>query len=91
MTQRAARVFPPLTAACWLDWRVRDPVHQPLKLGVGDAARLDGVDPWLRHLLNEFINAPIIRFLETLTGIPSLIPDPYFSVGACIKPCRAAN
>jgi Rps23 Pro-64 3,4-dihydroxylase Tpa1-like proline 4-hydroxylase len=37
--------------------------------------------PPLRSLFYSFNSAPFIRFLENLTGITGLIPDPYFSGG----------
>jgi Rps23 Pro-64 3,4-dihydroxylase Tpa1-like proline 4-hydroxylase len=33
------------------------------------------------HLLYQFNSAPFLRFLEVLTGIENLIPDPYFYGG----------
>src|SRR5262245_889651 len=77
----AAHVFPESNAECWLDWRVRDTVHQPRKQGIGDASRLSGVDSWLRQLLYEFNGAAFVRAIETLTCISGLIPDPYYYGG----------
>lgn len=37
--------------------------------------------PALRHLLNEFNGAVFVDFLEELTGIVGLIPDPHFIGG----------
>ncbi len=41
-----------------------------------------GVSPLLRHLLSEFNSMAFLEFLERLTGIEGLIPDPHFSGGA---------
>jgi hypothetical protein len=37
--------------------------------------------PLLRHALWMFNSGPMIRFLEKLTGIAGLLPDPYFAGG----------
>lgn len=37
--------------------------------------------PFTRHLLQEFNSQTFLQFLETLTGIEGLIPDPYFEGG----------
>ena len=34
-----------------------------------------------RYLFYTFNSGPFLRFLEALTGIPALLPDPYFSGG----------
>ena len=38
-------------------------------------------DPFLRNIFSAFNSAPMLQFLEKLTGIEGLIPDPYFSGG----------
>ncbi len=43
--------------------------------------QLDEIPPAARLLLHEFNSPPALRFLETLTGIPRLIPDPYLRGG----------
>lgn len=40
-----------------------------------------GVSPTLRHILNEFNSRAFLEFLETLTGISGLIPDPHLNGG----------
>jgi Rps23 Pro-64 3,4-dihydroxylase Tpa1-like proline 4-hydroxylase len=37
--------------------------------------------PYLKSVFNTFNSAPMLQFLEKLTGIQGLIPDPYFSGG----------
>lgn len=37
--------------------------------------------PFIRHMLGEFNSSIFLHFLETLTGIPLLISDPYFEGG----------
>lgn len=77
----AARTFPRVDDPVWLDWRVRDRVHQPLKQGIGDAARLGRAHPLLQGLLMALNSSPVIRFVEKLTGIADLIPDPHLAGG----------
>ncbi|MBV8652474.1 MAG: 2OG-Fe(II) oxygenase [Alphaproteobacteria bacterium] len=36
-------------------------------------------DPYCRNLFGFFNSAPVLQFLEGLTGIAGLIPDPYFN------------
>lgn len=73
--------FPTPDHPAWLDWRNRDTVHQPKKLGIGNASRMEMVSPILQHLMFNFQSHAFIRFLETLTGIPKLLPDPHFNGG----------
>lgn len=37
--------------------------------------------PYLKTVFNAFNSAPMLQFLEKLTGIQGLIPDPYFAGG----------
>ena len=37
--------------------------------------------PYLKAVFNAFNSAPMLQFLEKLTGIEGLIPDPYFTGG----------
>ncbi|CAM3909013.1 hypothetical protein VA7868_01142 [Vibrio aerogenes CECT 7868] len=77
----ALKAFPKPTSDIWLDWTKRDTVHQPKKQGIGHASRLKGVDPDLLTLLHAFNAYPFLNFLEKLTGIKGLLPDPYFNGG----------
>jgi hypothetical protein len=43
---------------------------------------VETLSPAVRALFHSFNSAPFIGFLEQLTGINGLIPDPYFSGGA---------
>ncbi|HYM00748.1 MAG TPA: 2OG-Fe(II) oxygenase [Blastocatellia bacterium] len=73
--------FPKPDADIWLDWRKRDIEHQPLKQGIGHAERLELADPFLHQVILAFNSYPLINFLEILTGIKGLIPDPHLSGG----------
>ena len=79
--ERLLKVFPEKDSPVWLDWRNRDVVHQPKKLGIGHAKRLTDVSPWLQNMLDAFNSYPFLSFLEQLTGIGKLLPDPYFHGG----------
>lgn len=73
--------FPDSTSPIWLDWKQRDIVHQPKKQGIGHASRLTEVSPYLLNMLSAFNSYPFLNFLEKLTGIEKLLPDPYFHGG----------
>ena len=73
--------FPPPHAPFWFDWKSGDTVNQPRKQGLGHIARLEGADPFLFSVLFAFNSYPFIHFLETLTGIDGLIPDPHYHGG----------
>lgn len=75
------RLFPKPSSEIWFDWTKRDTVHQPKKQGIGHASRLKEVDPELLNLLNSFNSYPFLNFLEKLTGISKLLPDPYLHGG----------
>jgi hypothetical protein len=70
-----AEVFPSATDAHWIR---RDHVEQAARLGQLQRKGFEGVHGALRHLLSEFSGMAFIDFLETLTGIEGLIPDPHF-------------
>ena len=78
---RLLRAFPDTRARQWLDWKKRDTLHQPGKQGIGHASRLDGASPYLHNMLYAFNSYPFLRFLEILTGIGKLLPDPHFHGG----------
>jgi len=77
----ALKHFPPPDASLWLDWKQRDTIHQPKKLGVGSAQRLSYASPTLQHILFTLNSYAMLEFLETLTGIEGLISDPHFTGG----------
>jgi len=77
VAERLLSVFPPPEAPLWLDWTERDTVHQPRKQGLGNAERLEGADPFIHHVLSSLNSYQMIRFLEELTSIGSLSPDPH--------------
>lgn len=78
---RILEVFPDQDSPVWLDWKQRDTVHQPRKQGIGHASRLRDVSPYLQSVLTAFNSYPFLNFLEQLTGIEKLLPDPHFYGG----------
>ncbi len=72
--------FPTPDHPVWLDWRKRSP-HQYGKQGPGDCSKFDSLDPLFRLALQEFNAAPFLKYLEDLTGVKKLLPDPYFKGG----------
>lgn len=78
--QFLARRFPVPEHPVWLDWRNRSP-HQYGKQGAGGSDNFHLLDPEFRFALNEFNSAYFLQFLERLTGMPGLLPDPYFTGG----------
>ena len=75
-----ANHFPKADHPVWLDWRIRSH-HQYGKQGPGDSSKFAMLDPAFRLALNEFNTAPFLSYLERLTGIEKLLPDPYFLGG----------
>ena len=69
-----------------LDWQ-HFSTRQERKLASDDVERMT---PVIRHLLQEFNSAAAIDFLEALTGIEGLIPDPHYWGGGLhqIEPGR---
>lgn len=74
-------LFPGPDAPCWFNPADRDPRFQKNKLGLGDASRMHHLPPRLQHYLMVFNSSPFLRFLETLTGIGRLLPDPHYYGG----------
>jgi Rps23 Pro-64 3,4-dihydroxylase Tpa1-like proline 4-hydroxylase len=74
LLSRVLEEFPAPRAGGWE--RHDDPLQK--KLGSRDETQLG---PTTRMLLHELNSAPFVRFLEELTGIPALIPDPWFEGG----------
>ncbi len=62
--------------------RQPDSPFQVSKLGQTQESNFKGLAPFVRHMLNEFNSMAFIMFLEELTGISGLIPDPHFRGGA---------
>ncbi len=59
-------------------WDRYEDAGNTLKLATSDEARMG---PLLRHLIGQFNGGPFISFLESLTGIDGLLPDPQLAGG----------
>ena len=59
-------------------WDRYEDAGNTLKLATSDEARMG---PSLRHLVGQFNGGAFISFLEALTGIDGLLPDPQLSGG----------
>lgn len=75
------RNFPDPSSAIWFDWKERETVHQSRKQGVGHASRMSQLSPYIHNVLQAFNSYPFLNFLEKLTGIKKILPDPYFYGG----------
>src|SRR5205823_3371902 len=60
-----------------IDWLRFDKHHSKKLATKGD----DQFTDYTRAVLLAFNSAPCLRFLEALTGIAGLLPDPYFEGG----------
>lgn len=79
VAQQLAERFP---ARDFPGFQRRDNPHQQLKQGRLQENYFAGVDPLCQHILRLFNDQLFIDFLEQLTGIQGLIPDPHFFGGA---------
>jgi Rps23 Pro-64 3,4-dihydroxylase Tpa1-like proline 4-hydroxylase len=71
---RALQAFPRAGDADWFSFDS----GRERKLAL---ARETQFPPAIRHLLHQFNSAPCLAFLEALTGVPALVPDPDFEGG----------
>lgn len=60
-----------------IDW-IRFSSSLEIKLASKDESQFK---PFTRQVFYEFNSASFLKFLEKLTGIPGLVPDPYFQGG----------
>lgn len=71
----AAGVYP---APDWPYWNKRNDFYQSGKMYCRD---MDVIPPLISSMLCELSSPPFLRFLETVTGIGGIIPDPYYEGG----------
>lgn len=74
--QQLARVFP--APADRIGWDSYGEPGYEMKLGCG---REESFPDPLRRAFYELNSGPFVRFLERLTGIPHLLPDPHLAGG----------
>ena len=55
---------------------------QQRKLGQVQKSYFANIDPWLRYIMYELNSMAFIEYLQNLTGIKGLIPDPHYNGGA---------
>jgi hypothetical protein len=79
VAQQIERQFP---APDFEGYRQPDNDFQVNKLGRLQDSQFRGVPAFCRHFLNELNGMVFLDFLEKLTGITGLIPDPHFNGGA---------
>jgi hypothetical protein len=72
--------FPKPAHPIWLDWKKRSP-HQYGKLGPGNSEKFYLLEPEFKFALHEFNSCIFLQFLERLTGVNKLLPDPYYTGG----------
>jgi hypothetical protein len=77
-----AGVYP---APEWPHWNKRNDYYQSGKMYCRDT---DVLPPPITSMLNELSSPPFLGFLESITGIDKLIPDPYYEGGGlhCSRP-----
>ena len=68
-------VFP---APDWLHWNRRQDFYQSGKMYCRDT---DVIPPLISSMFYELSSPPFLSFLESVTGIDGLIPDPYYEGG----------
>lgn len=74
VTERILSIFPAPNAQKWEEY---DKEHE-VKLQISDDTKMN---PYLREVLYQFNSSAVINFLEELTGIDGLVPDPHFEGG----------
>ncbi|MFT3770985.1 MAG: 2OG-Fe(II) oxygenase [Minicystis sp.] len=75
VAERVAREFPPPDLP---GFKRVDHAEQAGRLGHLQRRGFAGAAPFIRYILGEFNGQAMIDFLERLTGIVGLIPDPHF-------------
>jgi Rps23 Pro-64 3,4-dihydroxylase Tpa1-like proline 4-hydroxylase len=75
VAEAALQEFPEPKEAAWN--AIRD-VNQHKKLAFDEVEKLPGS---IRDVLYFLNSRPMLKFLETLTGISSVLPDPYYTGG----------
>ncbi|HEX8556562.1 MAG TPA: 2OG-Fe(II) oxygenase [Pyrinomonadaceae bacterium] len=71
----AAGVYP---TPDWPHWNRRNDFYQSGKMYCRDT---DVIPPLISSMFYELSSPPFLRFLESVTGIGGLIPDPYYEGG----------
>ena len=72
--------FPTPDQPIWADWRQRTG-HQYGKQGTRNSDRFDLLSDRLYFSLLDFNSSVFLQFLQAVTGLDALLPDPYFQGG----------
>ncbi|MGB6229679.1 MAG: 2OG-Fe(II) oxygenase [Litorimonas sp.] len=80
VAERTLDAFPNPDHSVWRDWRKKG-ATQYKKQGIGNVARPLRIDPFLEHVMGAFQSSAFLKFLEALTGIEKLLPDPHMHGG----------
>jgi 2OG-Fe(II) oxygenase superfamily len=70
-----AGIYPPPD---WPYWNKRNDFYQSGKMYCRD---VDVIPPMISSMLYELSSPPTLKFLESVTGIGGIIPDPYYEGG----------
>ena len=72
--------FPKPDHPVWLDWKKRSPNHYG-KLGPGNSSKFHLLEPEFKFALYELNSSVFLQFVENVSGIDKLLPDPYYQGG----------
>lgn len=82
--------FPKEDHPCWLH-NEQTHLFQPSKLELANPGHLYDLPARVHDILLAFNSASFLDFLEQLTGIPHLIPDPYYVGGGVHQVMRGGS
>ncbi|MEP4053047.1 MAG: 2OG-Fe(II) oxygenase [Litorimonas sp.] len=91
LAQNTLASFPDPDHDVWFDWTKKGGDNQFKKQGIGNASRLEKASPYIQHVLAAFQSYPFLKFLENLTQIPKLLPDPYMFGGGLHQILRGGH
>jgi hypothetical protein len=83
--ERVLADFPKPDATRWMRF------DSPTEKKLGYFHEHSTISPAVRAFLDAMNGFEMLLFLEALTGIDGLIPDPYFGGGGCIRSRAAAS
>ena len=78
LTLRPSEVLPTFPSVDWPHWSQFRNVYQHQKMFCND---IDLIPPTLAKLIQELCSPKFLQFMEGVTGISGLIPDPYLEGG----------
>ena len=87
VAERVLAEFPTPESDIWQQ-RFDDPNTQHLKLACEDDTRMPD---FTRHVLSQFNSSSMAEFVEILSGIEHIIPDPHYRGGGLHQTMRGGN